>query len=199
MRDDILDKFFKRILYILWEVLKVSTKFFVTLAIFWMLRNTNIESRIESWGLQHPIAVCGISFGCLAFGVGISFLCIKKEIAYRPLHILAYMLNGCSGVGIAFMITEFYIIPKIYKLSEVETTPEITTVDSSKILIVFLIIVILVVLFVLWRTIAEDGLLVFGIVLCIGAAIAFGCFSVASAMNHSLGSASTKLESQSAE
>lgn len=67
------------------------------------------------------------------------------------------------------------------------------------IVIAYLVFMVLVVLAVLWRTIVEDGLLVFGIVLCIGVVIAFTCFAVTSSINRSLDSATTQIESQSAE
>lgn len=179
--------------------MKVIIKFILIPAIFLtILRNTNIES----WVLKHPIAVCSISVGCSVLGLGISFLCTKKEISSRPLQFLSYILRGCGELGIGFAIAEFYIIPKIYELSVVETAPESITADNSKlepIVIAYLVFMVLVVLAVLWRTIVEDGLLVFGIVLCIGVVIAFTCFAVTSSINRSLDSATTQIESQSAE
>lgn len=199
---DILIRLFSKLLYVLLESLKVIIKFILIPAIFLtILRNTNIES----WVLKHPIAVCSISVGCSVLGLGISFLCTKKEISSRPLQFLSYILRGCGELGIGFAIAEFYLIPKIYELSVVETAPEsITaiTADNSKlepIVIAYLVFMVLVVLAVLWRTIVEDGLLVFGIVLCIGVVIAFTCFAVTSSINRSLDSATTQIESQSAE
>lgn len=196
---DILIRLFSKLLYVLLESLKVIIKFILTPAIFLtILRNTNIES----WVLKHPIAVCSISVGCSVLGLGISFLCTKKEISSRPLQFLSYILRGCGELGIGFAIAEFYIIPKIYELSVVETAPESITADNSKlepIVIAYLVFMVLVVLAVLWRTIVEDGLLVFGIVLCIGVVIAFTCFAVTSSINRSLDSATTQIESQSAE
>lgn len=196
---DILIRLFSKLLYVLLESLKVIIKFILIPAIFLtILRNTNIES----WVLKHPIAVCSISVGCSVLGLGISFLCTKKEISSRPLQFLSYILRGCGELGIGFAIAEFYIIPKIYELSVVETAPESITADNSKlepIVIACLVFVVLVVLAVLWRTIVEDGLLVFGIVLCIGVVIAFTCFAVTSSINRSLDSATTQIESQSAE
>lgn len=196
---DILIRLFSKLLYVLLESLKVIIKFILIPAIFLtILRNTNIES----WVLKHPIAVCSISVGCSVLGLGISFLCTKKEISSRPLQFLSYILRGCGELGIGFAIAEFYIIPKIYELSVVETAPESITADNSKlepIVIAYLVFMVLVVLAVLWRTIVEDGLLVFGIVLCIGAVIAFTCFAVTSSINRSLDSATTQIESQSAE
>ena len=115
---------------------------------------------------------------------------------------MSYILRGCGELGIGFAIAEFYLIPKIYELSVVETAPESITADNSKlepIVIAYLVFMVLVVLAVLWRTIVEDGLLVFGIVLCIGVVIAFTCFAVTSSINRSLDSATTQIESQSAE
>lgn len=196
---DILIRLFSKLLYVLLESLKVIIKFILIPAIFLtILRNTNIES----WVLKHPIAVCSISVGCSVLGLGISFLCTKKEISSRPLQFLSYILRGCGELGIGFAIAEFYIIPKIYELSVVETVPESITADNSKlepIVIAYLVFMVLVVLAVLWRTIVEDGLLVFGIVLCIGVVIAFTCFAVTSSINRSLDSATTQIESQSAE
>lgn len=196
---DILIRLFSKLLYVLLELLKVIIKFILIPAIFLtILRNTNIES----WVLKHPIAVCSISVGCSVLGLGISFLCTKKEISSRPLQFLSYILRGCGELGIGFAIAEFYIIPKIYELSVVETAPESITADNSKlepIVIAYLVFMVLVVLAVLWRTIVEDGLLVFGIVLCIGVVIAFTCFAVTSSINRSLDSATTQIESQSAE
>ena len=196
---DILIRLFSKLLYVLLESLKVIIKFILIPAIFLtILRNTNIES----WVLKHPIAVCSISVGCSVLGIGISFLCTKKEISSRPLQFLSYILRGCGELGIGFAIAEFYIIPKIYELSVVETAPESITADNSKlepIVIAYLVFMVLVVLAVLWRTIVEDGLLVFGIVLCIGVVIAFTCFAVTSSINRSLDSATTQIESQSAE
>lgn len=196
---DILIRLFSKLLYVLLESLKVIIKFILIPAIFLtILRNTNIES----WVLKHPIAVCSISVGCSILGLGISFLCTKKEISSRPLQFLSYILRGCGELGIGFAIAEFYIIPKIYELSVVETAPESITADNSKlepIVIACLVFMVLVVLAVLWRTIVEDGLLVFGIVLCIGVVIAFTCFAVTSSINRSLDSATTQIESQSAE
>lgn len=196
---DILIRLFSKLLYVLLESLKVIIKFILIPAIFLtILRNTNIES----WVLKHPIAVCSISVGCSVLGLGISFLCTKKEISSRPLQFLSYILSGCGELGIGFAIAEFYIIPKIYELSVVETAPESITADNSKlepIVIAYLVFMVLVVLAVLWRTIVEDGLLVFGIVLCIGVVIAFTCFAVTSSINRSLDSATTQIESQSAE
>lgn len=196
---DILIRLFSKLLYVLLESLKVIIKFILIPAIFLtILRNTNIES----WVLKHPIAVCSISVGCSVLGLGISFLCTKKEISSRPLQFLSYILRGCGELGIGFAIAEFYIIPKIYELSVVETAPESITADNSKlepIVIAYLVFMLLVVLAVLWRTIVEDGLLVFGIVLCIGVVIAFTCFAVTSSINRSLDSATTQIESQSAE
>ena len=196
---DILIRLFSKLLYVLLESLKVIIKFILIPAIFLtILRNTNIES----WVLKHPIAVCSISVGCSVLGLGISFLCTKKEISSRPLQFLSYILRGCGELGIGFAIAEFYIIPKIYELSVVETAPESITADNSKlepIVIAYLVFMVLVILAVLWRTIAEDGLLVFGIVLCIGVVIAFTCFAVTSSINRSLDSATTQIESQSAE
>lgn len=196
---DILIRLFSKLLYVLLESLKVIIKFILIPAIFLtILRNTNIES----WVLKHPIAVCSISVGCSVLGLGISFLCTKKEISSRPLQFLSYILRGCGELGIGFAIAEFYIIPKIYELSVVETAPESITADNSKlepIVIAYLVFMVLVVLAVLWRTIVEDGLLVFGIVLCIGVVIAFTCFAVTSSINRSLDSATTQIESQSAE
>lgn len=196
---DILIRLFSKLLYVLLESLKVIIKFILIPAIFLtILRNTNIES----WVLKHPIAVCSIAVGCSVLGLGISFLCTKKEISSRPLQFLSYILRGCGELGIGFAIAEFYIIPKIYELSVVETAPESITADNSKlepILIAYLVFMVLVVLAVLWRTIVEDGLLVFGIVLCIGVVIAFTCFAVTSSINRSLDSATTQIESQSAE
>lgn len=196
---DILIRLFSKLLYVLLESLKVIIKFILIPAIFLtILRNTNIES----WVLKHPIAVCSISVGCSVLGLGISFLCTKKEISSRPLQFLSYILRGCGELGIGFAIAEFYIIPKIYELSVVETAPESITADNSKlepIVIACLVFMVLVVLAVLWRTIVEDGLLVFGIVLCIGVVIAFTCFAVTSSINRSLDSATTQIESQSAE
>lgn len=196
---DILIRLFSKLLYVLLESLKVIIKFILIPAIFLtILRNTNIES----WVLKHPIAVCSIAVGCSVLGLGISFLCIKKEISSRPLQFLSYILRGCGELGIGFAIAEFYIIPKIYELSVVETAPESITADNSKlepIVIACLVFMVLVVLAVLWRTIVEDGLLVFGIVLCIGIVIAFTCFAVTSSINRSLDSATTQIESQSAE
>lgn len=196
---DILIRLFSKLLYVLLESLKVIIKFILIPAIFLtILRNTNIES----WVLKHPIAVCSIAVGCSVLGLGISFLCIKKEISSRPLQFLSYILRGCGELGIGFAIAEFYLIPKIYELSVVETAPESITADNSKlepIVIAYLVFMVLVVLAVLWRTIVEDGLLVFGIVLCIGVVIAFTCFAVTSSINRSLDSATTQIESQSAE
>ena len=196
---DILIRLFSKLLYVLLESLKVIIKFILIPAIFLtILRNTNIES----WVLKHPIAVCSIAVGCSVLGLGISFLCTKKEISSRPLQFLSYILRGCGELGIGFAIAEFYIIPKIYELSVVETAPESITADNSKlepIVIAYLVFMVLVVLAVLWRTIVEDGLLVFGIVLCIGVVIAFTCFAVTSSINRSLDSATTQIESQSAE
>lgn len=196
---DILIRLFSKLLYVLLESLKVIIKFILIPAIFLtILRNTNIES----WVLKHPIAVCSISVGCSVLGLGISFLCTKKEISSRPLQFLSYILRGCGELGIGFAIAEFYLIPKIYELSVVETAPESITADNSKlepIVIACLVFMVLVVLAVLWRTIVEDGLLVFGIVLCIGVVIAFTCFAVTSSINRSLDSATTQIESQSAE
>lgn len=196
---DILIRLFSKLLYVLLESLKVIIKFILIPAIFLtILRNTNIES----WVLKHPIAVCSISVGCSVLGLGIFFLCTKKEISSRPLQFLSYILRGCGELGIGFAIAEFYIIPKIYELSVVETAPESITADNSKlepIVIAYLVFMVLVVLAVLWRTIVEDGLLVFGIVLCIGVVIAFTCFAVTSSINRSLDSATTQIESQSAE
>ena len=196
---DILIRLFSKLLYVLLESLKVIIKFILIPAIFLtILRNTNIES----WVLKHPIAVCSIAVGCSVLGLGISFLCIKKEISSRPLQFLSYILRGCGELGIGFAISEFYLIPKIYELSVVETAPESITADNSKlepIVIAYLVFMVLVVLAVLWRTIVEDGLLVFGIVLCIGVVIAFTCFAVTSSINRSLDSATTQIESQSAE
>ena len=196
---DILIRLFSKLLYVLLESLKVIIKFILIPAIFLtILRNTNIES----WVLKHPIAVCSISVGCSVLGLGNSFLCTKKEISSRPLQFLSYILRGCGELGIGFAIAEFYIIPKIYELSVVETAPESITADNSKlepIVIAYLVFMVLVVLAVLWRTIVEDGLLVFGIVLCIGVVIAFTCFAVTSSINRSLDSATTQIESQSAE
>lgn len=196
---DILIRLFSKLLYVLLESLKVIIKFILIPAIFLtILRNTNIES----WVLKHPIAVCSTSVGCLVLGLGISFLCTKKEISSRLLQFLSYILRGCGELGIGFAIAEFYIIPKIYELSVVETAPESITADNSKlepIVIAYLVFMVLVILAVLWRTIAEDGLLVFGIVLCIGVVIAFTCFAVTSSINRSLDSATTQIESQSAE
>jgi dipeptide/tripeptide permease len=196
---DILIRLFSKLLYVLLESLKVIIKFILIPAIFLtILRNTNIES----WVLKHPIAVCSISVGCSVLGLGISFLCTKKEISSRPLQFLSYILRGCGELGIGFAIAEFYIIPKIYELSVVETVPESIPADNSKlepIVIAYLVFMVLVVLAVLWRTIVEDGLLVFGIVLCIGVVIAFTCFAVTSSINRSLDSATTQIESQSAE
>lgn len=196
---DILIRLFSKLLYVLLESLKVIIKFILIPAIFLtILRTTNIES----WVLKHPIAVCSISVGCSVLGLGISFLCTKKEISSRPLQFLSYILRGCGELGIGFAIAEFYIIPKIYELSVVETAPESITADNSKlepIVIAYLVFMLLVVLAVLWRTIVEDGLLVFGIVLCIGVVIAFTCFAVTSSINRSLDSATTQIESQSAE
>ena len=197
--QNILIRLFSKLLYVLLESLKVIIKFILIPAIFLtILRNTNIES----WVLKHPIAVCSISVGCSVLGLGISFLCTKKEISSRPLQFLSYILRGCGELGIGFAIAEFYIIPKIYELSVVETAPESITADNSKlepIVIAYLVFMVLVVLAVLWRTIVEDGLLVFGIVLCIGVVIAFTCFAVTSSINRSLDSATTQIESQSAE
>lgn len=196
---DILIRLFSKMLYVLLESLKVIIKFILIPAIFLtILRNTNIES----WVLKHPIAVCSIAVGCSVLGLGISFLCTKKEISSRPLQFLSYILRGCGELGIGFAIAEFYLIPKIYELSVVETAPESITADNSKlepIVIAYLVFMVLVVLAVLWRTIVEDGLLVFGIVLCIGVVIAFTCFAVTSSINRSLDSATTQIESQSAE
>ena len=196
---DILIRLFSKLLYVLLESLKVIIKFILIPAIFLtILRNTNIES----WVLKHPIAVCSISVGCSVLGLGISFLCTKKEISSRPLQFLSYILRGCGELGIGFAIAEFYIIPKIYELSVVETVPESIPADNSKlepIVIAYLVFMVLVVLAVLWRTIVEDGLLVFGIVVCIGVVIAFTCFAVTSSINRSLDSATTQIESQSAE
>lgn len=196
---DILIRLFSKLLYVLLESLKVIIKFILIPAIFLtILRNTNIES----WVLKHPIAVCSISVVCLVLGLGISFLCTKKEISSRLLQFLSYILRGCGELGIGFAIAEFYIIPKIYELSVVETAPESITADNSKlepIVIAYLVFMVLVILAVLWRTIAEDGLLVFGIVLCIGVVIAFTCFAVTSSINRSLDSATTQIESQSSE
>lgn len=196
---DILIRLFSKLLYVLLESLKVIIKFILIPAIFLtILRNTNIES----WVLKHPIAVCSIAVGCSVLGLGISFLCTKKEISSRPLQFLSYILRGCDELGIGFAIAEFYLIPKIYELSVVETAPESITADNSKlepIVIAYLVFMVLVVLAVLWRTIVEDGLLVFGIVLCIGVVIAFTCFAVTSSINRSLDSATTQIESQSAE
>lgn len=196
---NILIRLFSKLLYVLLESLKVIIKFILIPAIFLtILRNTNIES----WVLKHPIAVCSISVGCSVLGLGISFLCTKKEISSRPLQFLSYILRGCGELGIGFAIAEFYIIPKIYELSVVETAPESITADNSKlepVVIAYLVFMVLVVLAVLWRTIVEDGLLVFGIVLCIGVVIAFTCFAVTSSINRSLDSATTQIESQSAE
>ncbi len=196
---DILIRLFSKLLYVLLESLKVIIKFILIPAIFLtILRNTNIES----WVLKHPIAVCSIAVGCSVLGLGISFLCTKKEISSRPLQFLSYILRGCGELGIGFAIAEFYIIPKIYELSVVETAPESITADNSQlqpIVIAYLVFMVLVVLAVLWRTIVEDGLLVFGIVLCIGVVIAFTCFAVTSSINRSLDSATTQIESQSAE
>lgn len=196
---DILIRLFSKLLYVLLESLKVIIKFILIPGIFLtILRNTNIES----WVLKHPIAVCSISVGCSVLGLGISFLCTKKEISSRPLQFLSYILRGCGELGIGFAIAEFYLIPKIYELSVVETAPESITADNSKlepIVIAYLVFMVLVVLAVLWRTIVEDGLLVFGIVLCIGVVIAFTCFAVTSSINRSLDSATTQIESQSAE
>ena len=196
---DILIRLFSKLLYVLLESLKVIIKFILIPALFLtILRNTNIES----WVLKHPIAVCSIAVGCSVLGLGISFLCIKKEISSRPLQFLSYILRGCGELGIGFAIAEFYLIPKIYELSVVETAPESITADNSKlepIVIAYLVFMVLVVLAVLWRTIVEDGLLVFGIVLCIGVVIAFTCFAVTSSINRSLDSATTQIESQSAE
>lgn len=196
---DILIRLFSKLLYVLLESLKVIIKFILISGIFLtILRNTNIES----WVLKHPIAVCSISVGCSVLGLGISFLCTKKEISSRPLQFLSYILRGCGELGIGFAIAEFYLIPKIYELSVVETAPESITADNSKlepIVIAYLVFMVLVVLAVLWRTIVEDGLLVFGIVLCIGVVIAFTCFAVTSSINRSLDSATTQIESQSAE
>lgn len=196
---DILIRLFSKLLYVLLESLKVIIKFILIPAIFLtILRNTNIES----WVLKHPIAVCSIAVGCSVLGLGISFLCTKKEISSRPLQFLSYILRGCGELGIGFAIAEFYLIPKIYELSVVETAPESITADNSKlepIVIAYLVFMVLVVLAVLWRTIVEDGLLVFGIVLCIGVVIAFTCFAVTSSINRSLDSATTQIESQSAE
>lgn len=196
---NILIRLFSKLLYVLLESLKVIIKFILIPAIFLtILRNTNIES----WVLKHPIAVCSISVGCSVLGLGISFLCTKKEISSRPLQFLSYILRGCGELGIGFAIAEFYLIPKIYELSVVETAPESITADNSKlepIVIAYLVFMVLVVLAVLWRTIVEDGLLVFGIVLCIGVVIAFTCFAVTSSINRSLDSATTQIESQSAE
>lgn len=196
---DILIRLFSKLLYVLLESLKVIIKFILIPAIFLtILRNTNIES----WVLKHPIAVCSISVGCSVLGLGISFLCTKKEISSRPLQFLSYILRGCGELGIGFAIAEFYLIPKIYELSVVETAPESITAANSKlepIVIAYLVFMVLVVLAVLWRTIVEDGLLVFGIVLCIGVVIAFTCFAVTSSINRSLDSATTQIESQSAE
>ena len=196
---DILIRLFSKLLYVLLESLKVIIKFILIPAIFLtILRNTNIES----WVLKHPIAVFSIAVGCSVLGLGISFLCIKKEISSRPLQFLSYILRGCGELGIGFAIAEFYLIPKIYELSVVETAPESITADNSKlepIVIAYLVFMVLVVLAVLWRTIVEDGLLVFGIVLCIGVVIAFTCFAVTSSINRSLDSATTQIESQSAE
>ena len=198
MKDSLI-RLFSKLLYVLLESLKVITKFILIPAIFLtILRNTNIES----WVLKHPIAVCSISVGCSVLGLGISFLCTKKEISSRPLQFLSYILRGCGELGIGFAIAEFYLIPKIYELSVVETAPESITADNSKlepIVIAYLVFMVLVVLAVLWRTIVEDGLLVFGIVLCIGVVIAFTCFAVTSSINRSLDSATTQIESQSAE
>lgn len=196
---DILIRLFSKLLYVLLESLKVIIKFILIPTIFLtILRNTNIES----WVLKHPIAVCSIAVGCSVLGLGISFLCTKKEISSRPLQFLSYILRGCGELGIGFAIAEFYLIPKIYELSVVETAPESITADNSKlepIVIAYLVFMVLVVLAVLWRTIVEDGLLVFGIVLCIGVVIAFTCFAVTSSINRSLDSATTQIESQSAE
>lgn len=196
---DILIRLFSKLLYVLLESLKVIIKFILIPAIFLtILRNTNIES----WVLKYPIAVCSIAVGCSVLGLGISFLCTKKEISSRPLQFLSYILRGCGELGIGFAIAEFYLIPKIYELSVVETAPESITADNSKlepIVIAYLVFMVLVVLAVLWRTIVEDGLLVFGIVLCIGVVIAFTCFAVTSSINRSLDSATTQIESQSAE
>ena len=56
----------------------------------------------------------------------------KKEISSRPLQFLSYILRGCGELGIGFAIAEFYIIPKIYELSVVETAPESITAGSSR-------------------------------------------------------------------
>ena len=125
---DILIRLFSKLLYVLLESLKVIIKFILIPAIFLtILRNTNIES----WVLKHPIAVCSISVGCSVLGLGISFLCTKKEISSRPLQFLSYILRGCGELGIGFAIAEFYIIPKIYELSVVETAPESITAGDT--------------------------------------------------------------------
>ena len=125
---DILIRLFSKLLYVLLESLKVIIKFILIPAIFLtILRNTNIES----WVLKHPIAVCSIAVGCSVLGLGISFLCTKKEISSRPLQFLSYILRGCGELGIGFAIAEFYIIPKIYELSVVETAPESITAGDT--------------------------------------------------------------------
>ena len=135
-----------------------------------------LDPEIDWWLLKYAVAI-GASLA------GIFLMESEKADAIGTVVSLPFLYFGLMGL---FLLASRIAIQRM--LSP-ETIPETNAISSSLLLTAFVMVAIAVgilLIVVLWRTIVEDGLLVFAAILGVGLGVGICSFSVIYQMNQLL-------------
>lgn len=146
-----------------------------------------LDPEIDWWLLKYAVAIGASLAGIFLMGILILFVCTnvksEKADAIGTVVSLPFLYFGLMGL---FLLASRIAIQRM--LSP-ETIPETNAISSSLLLTAFVMVAIAVgilLIVVLWRTIVEDGLLVFAAILGVGLGVGICSFSVIYQMNQLL-------------
>ena len=146
-----------------------------------------LDPEIDGWLLKYAVAIGASLAGIFLMGILILFVCTnvesEKADAIGTVVSLPFLYFGLMGL---FLLASRIAIQRM--LSP-ETIPETNAISSSLLLTAFVMVAIAVgilLIVVLWRTIVEDGLLVFAAILGVGLGVGICSFSIIYQMNQLL-------------
>ena len=174
--------------------LKKGIKAFLTFIIFAIgmafCIAVSFDSKVEKWLLQYAVIAGAVLLGIFFIGLLILFLAVKA--GSEKVHQIGTFLSLpflYFGMTCLFVLAERICIHRMFATEVAETAAQTSAVSSSLMLAGFVMSVIvaaIILIIILWRTLVEDGGLIFTAVLCIGIVIGVGCFCTVSMMNRSL-------------
>ena len=142
-----------------------------------------LDPEIDWWLLKYAVAIGASLAGIFLMGILILFVCTnvesEKADAIGTVVSLPFLYFGLMGL---FLLASRIAIQRML-------SPETNAISSSLLLTAFVMVAIAVgilLIVVLWRTIVEDGLLVFAAILGVGLGVGICSFSVIYQMNQLL-------------